>query len=116
MIKQLFWKSAKLQDFIHADVLDWIEGVGEISTQYEKKFINAFGKALQQRNGEKMKHTFTAYVTRTTYNLTREIDESEDSACVNAIEDFEKFMKIKQRCQMNDTCIEITNFDIGDVL
>ena len=54
MTKQIFWKSAKLQDFIDADVLDWIEGVGEISTQYEKKFINAFGEAMkQQSSGEK---------------------------------------------------------------
>ncbi|MFA5150906.1 MAG: hypothetical protein WC433_08450 [Candidatus Omnitrophota bacterium] len=53
MTKQIFWKSAKLQDFIHAEVLDWIEGVGEITNQYEKKFINAFGEALQRwANGE----------------------------------------------------------------
>ncbi len=54
MIKQIFWKSAKLQDFIHAEVLDWIEGIGEISTQYEKNFVNAFGNAMEQQNsGEK---------------------------------------------------------------
>jgi hypothetical protein len=51
MTKRIFWKSAKLQDFIDADVLDWIEGVGEISNQYEKNFVNAFGKALQQKSG-----------------------------------------------------------------
>ena len=63
-----------------------------------------------------MKHKFTAYVTRTTYKLTRDTDESEDAACVNAIEDFEKFMKYEQKCQVNNTCIEIVDFDIGDVL
>ena len=63
-----------------------------------------------------MKHKFTAYVTRATYNLTRDTDESEDAACAKAIADFEMFMKYEQKCQANNTCIEIVDFDIGDVL
>jgi hypothetical protein len=63
-----------------------------------------------------MKHKFTAYVTRVTYKLTRETDENTDIACANAIADFEKFMKFEQKCQVNNTCIEIVDFDIGDVL
>jgi hypothetical protein len=47
-VKQIFWKSATSQDFIDAEILDWIEGVGEVSTQYEKNFVSAFGKAMQR--------------------------------------------------------------------
>ncbi len=51
-----------------------------------------------------------------TPNLTRDTNEHEDAACAEAIADFEKFMKLEQKCQMNNTCIEIVDFDIGDVL
>jgi hypothetical protein len=63
-----------------------------------------------------VKHKFTTYVTHATYKLTRETDESEDAACAKAIADFQLFMKYKQKCQVNNTCIEIVDFDIGDVL
>jgi hypothetical protein len=63
-----------------------------------------------------MKHEFTVYVTHTTYKLTRDANEHEDAACAEAIADFEKFMKTEQRCQMDNTCIEIVDYDIGDVL
>jgi hypothetical protein len=55
MTKRIFWKSATSQDFIDADVLDWIEGVGEISNQYEQKFVNAFGEAMKQQSGGEKK-------------------------------------------------------------
>jgi hypothetical protein len=50
MTKQIFWKSATSQDFIDAEILDWIEGVGEVSTQYEKNFVNTFGEVIKQHD------------------------------------------------------------------
>jgi len=52
--KQIFWKTATPEDFKNADILDWVEGVGDISTHYEKRFVNVFGEMLQKHD-EKVK-------------------------------------------------------------
>ena len=43
---QIFRATATPEDFKNANVGDWIQGVGEISTEYEKEFIRRFGGAL----------------------------------------------------------------------
>lgn len=45
--KRIFWKEATADDFINALEVDWIEGVGEISTYYELRFVRAFGEAMK---------------------------------------------------------------------
>jgi hypothetical protein len=46
--KKIFWDIATPRDFQNIETLDWIEGVGDVSTPYEKEFIRQFGIALQQ--------------------------------------------------------------------
>jgi len=43
----IFWDSSTRDDFINAKLMDWIEGVGEITTQYELNFIHRFGEAMK---------------------------------------------------------------------
>lgn len=40
---QIFWKDAKPEDFMNAELMDWIQYIGDISTQYELNFIRNFG-------------------------------------------------------------------------
>jgi len=40
---QIFWEDAKPEDFMNAQLMDWIQYVGDISTQYELNFIRNFG-------------------------------------------------------------------------
>ena len=41
---QIFWEDAKPEDFMNAQLMDWIQYVGDISTQYELNFIRNFGE------------------------------------------------------------------------
>jgi hypothetical protein len=45
----IFWDSSTPDDFINAKLLDWIEGVGDITTQYELDFVHRFGAAEKVR-------------------------------------------------------------------
>jgi hypothetical protein len=47
--KQIFWNDVKPEDFINAQEMDWIEGIGEISTYYELKFVRRFGETIRSR-------------------------------------------------------------------
>lgn len=44
---QIFWEDAKPEDFENATTSCWIEGVGDVSTEYERKFVQRFGVALR---------------------------------------------------------------------
>ena len=39
----IYWKDAKPSDFMDAHLGDWIQYVGDISTEYELRFIRNFG-------------------------------------------------------------------------
>jgi len=43
----IYWKDAKPEDFENVTTSCWIEDVGDISTEYERKFIQRFGVALR---------------------------------------------------------------------
>jgi hypothetical protein len=48
--KFIYWDKAKPEDFINVKVLDWIEGVGDITTESEREFIMRFGIMLRSRS------------------------------------------------------------------
>jgi hypothetical protein len=48
--------SSQSTDFANAEINDWIEGVGDITTEYEKNFIRRYGqRATDIRNEERTK-------------------------------------------------------------
>lgn len=47
--QEIYWKSAKPEDFINAELLAWVQGVGDISTNFELNFVHAFGEAMRSR-------------------------------------------------------------------
>ena len=60
--QQIFRATATPEDFKNANLGDWVEGVGEITTQYELDFIHRFG-----------------------YSYTNEREKVHTKQCVNCI-------------------------------
>ncbi len=46
--KHIRWQFATPDDFRHARVGDWVEGVGDILTTYEQEFVRRFGEAYDR--------------------------------------------------------------------
>ncbi len=45
----IYWSNAKPDDFINATLGDWIQGAGDITTNFELDFIHSFGKFLKEK-------------------------------------------------------------------
>ena len=45
--QNIYWNNVTPEDFENADLHTWIEGVGIISTKFEKDFVRCFGKFLR---------------------------------------------------------------------
>ncbi len=48
-MKEIWIKSATAEDFAKAEILDWFEGVGMITSHFEKDFIRRLGRHLTSK-------------------------------------------------------------------
>lgn len=55
--RQIYINTAKPEDFENIEIFDWIEGVGEITTEFEKQFVRRFGASHTSHQSERDKAT-----------------------------------------------------------
>lgn len=50
--KRLYLDKSTPDDFINADLMDWVYLIGDISTPYELDFVRQFGHAMKQHDNQ----------------------------------------------------------------
>ena len=82
---QIFRESANREDFINANVGDWIQGVGEITTIYERDFIRRYGSSLIPAKSEAVLEEFFEWIN----------DQPQDCICHYDL--WEKIKELRQQ-------------------